>query len=60
MWISRFLSWIALREADYPVNNPRALDAMLAAIEEAREAQDSVGGVIECAAVGLPLASAAR
>ena len=31
----------ALREADYPVNNPRALDAMLAAIEEAREAQDS-------------------
>ena len=44
----------ALRDADYPVNNPRALDAMLAAIEEAREAQDSVGGVIECAAIGLP------
>ncbi|MBS6882362.1 MAG: chorismate synthase [Clostridiaceae bacterium] len=44
----------ALREADYPVNNPRALDAMLAAIEDAREAQDSVGGVIECAATGLP------
>ena len=44
----------ALRNADYPVNNPRALDAMLAAIEEAREAQDSVGGVIECAAIGLP------
>ena len=43
-----------LRNADYPVNNPRALDAMLAAIEEAREAQDSVGGVIECAAIGLP------
>ncbi len=43
-----------LRDADYPVNNPRALDAMLAAIEEAREAKDSVGGVIECAAVGLP------
>ena len=37
-----------------PVNNPRALEAMLAAIEEAREEQDSVGGVIECAAVGLP------
>ena len=43
-----------LRNADYPVNNPRALDAMLAAIEEAREAQDSVGGVIECVAIGLP------
>ena len=44
----------ALRNAEYPVNNPRALEAMLAAIEEAREEQDSVGGVIECAAVGLP------
>ena len=43
-----------LRNAEYPVNNPRALEAMLAAIEEAREEQDSVGGVIECAAVGLP------
>lgn len=44
----------SLRLADYPVNNPRALDAMLSAIEDARLAQDSVGGVIECAAVGLP------
>ena len=44
----------ALREQEYPVINPRALDAMLAAIEDAREEQDSVGGVIECAAVGLP------
>ncbi|MDO4270753.1 MAG: chorismate synthase [Eubacteriales bacterium] len=43
-----------LRAADYPVNNPRALEAMLAAIEDARGEQDSVGGVIECAAVGLP------
>jgi len=43
-----------LRMAEYPVNNPRALDAMLAAIEEARLEQDSVGGVIECAAIGLP------
>lgn len=50
----------ALRNAEYPVNNPRALEAMLAAIEEAREEQDSVGGVIECAAVGLPAVSAAR
>ncbi len=43
-----------LRMMDYPVNNPRALDAMLAAIEDARLEQDSVGGVIECAAVGFP------
>lgn len=45
---------LALREQPYPVINPRAQEAMLAAIEEARLDQDSVGGVIECAAVGLP------
>lgn len=44
----------ALRMQDYPVLNPRALDAMLSAIEDARMDRDSVGGVIECAAVGLP------
>lgn len=44
----------SLRAADYPVNNPAALHAMLSAIEDARLEQDSVGGVIECAAVGLP------
>lgn len=44
----------ALRSADYPVNNPRALEAMLAAIEDARMEQDSVGGVIEAAVIGLP------
>ncbi len=44
----------ALRQMDYPLNNPRALDAMLAAIEQARMGQDSVGGVIECAAANLP------
>lgn len=45
---------LALREQEYPVINPRALQAMLAAIEDARMDCDSVGGVIECAAVGLP------
>lgn len=45
----------ALRTQAYPVCNPRACDAMLAAIEDARLAGDSVGGVIECAAVGLPV-----
>src|SRR5699024_9461890 len=44
----------ALRMQEYPVIKPRALTAMLAAIEDARNDCDSVGGVIECAAVGLP------
>lgn len=44
----------ALREQPYPIINPRAQDAMLSAIEDARLEQDSVGGVIECAAIGLP------
>ncbi len=43
-----------LRRKPYPIQNPRAEDAMLAAIEEARLDGDSVGGVIECAAIGLP------
>ncbi len=45
----------ALRTQHYPIINPRAEAAMLAAIEEARLAQDSVGGVIECAAIGVPV-----
>lgn len=44
----------ALRVQEYPVHNPRAQAAMLAEIESARLACDSVGGVIECAAIGLP------
>ncbi len=43
-----------LRKMDYPVKNPRALESMLSAIEDARLQMDSVGGVIECAAIGLP------
>lgn len=43
-----------LRDQQYPILNPRAQNAMLAAIEDARLANDSVGGVIECAAVGIP------
>lgn len=43
-----------LRTAEYPIQNDRVRDAMLAAIEDARLEQDSVGGVIECAAIGLP------
>lgn len=44
----------ALRLMDYPVNHADAREAMLRAIDEARQEQDSVGGVIECAAVGMP------
>ncbi len=44
----------ALRTQQYPVINPRAQQAMLDLIDQAREAQDSVGGVIECAVTGLP------
>ncbi len=44
----------ALRQQPYPICNPQAQQAMLAAIEQARMELDSVGGVIECAAVGLP------
>ena len=41
--------------ADTPhVLNPKAWDAMLAEIEAAKAEEDSVGGVIECAATGLP------
>ena len=43
-----------LRSQPYPIINPLAEKAMLAAIEEARMDGDSVGGVIECAAVGMP------
>lgn len=38
----------------FPVIDSQAESAMLAEIDRARLAQDSVGGVIECAAVGLP------
>ena len=38
----------------FPVLNAEAGRRMLAEIGEARQALDSVGGVVECAAVGLP------
>lgn len=44
----------ALREADFPVLDPEAGERMREAIASARETGDSVGGVIECAALGLP------
>lgn len=38
----------------FPVLDPAAGEAMRAEIETARLAQDSVGGIVECAALGLP------
>lgn len=38
----------------FPVLDDAAGEAMVAAIDQARLAQDSVGGIIECAVVGLP------
>lgn len=44
----------AILQNGFPVIDPEAGRRMLAEIEDARLAQDSVGGVVECAAVGLP------
>ena len=43
-----------LSERYFPTVRPEAETAMRAKIEEARRALDSVGGVVECAAVGFP------
>ena len=39
---------------DFPVLNPAAGEEMRRAIAQARAQQDSVGGILECAATGLP------
>ena len=44
----------SLSQKRFPVLSAEAERAMLAEIEKARLAQDSVGGVVECAAAGLP------
>lgn len=43
-----------LRTQEYPIINSRAQQAMLDQIDQAREAQDSLGGIIECAVIGAP------
>ncbi len=43
----------ALRNLRFPLLDPSVEAAMRAAVQEARNAQDSVGGVIECAATGV-------
>ena len=45
---------MAAQEREFPVNDEKAGEAMRALIEEARMDCDSVGGVIECAVIGLP------
>lgn len=44
----------ALQKASFPLLRPSVEEPMRRAILDAREQGDSVGGVIECAAVGLP------
>ncbi len=43
-----------LKKKEFPTLDHQVAAFMQAAILEAKEAQDSIGGVIECAAVGLP------
>lgn len=43
-----------LNDATFPVLNSISGDKMLTAIEEAKLDGDSLGGVIECAAIGIP------
>ena len=45
----------AVRTAPFPVLDQQAGEAMRAAIHRAREAGDSVGGVVECIAQGVPV-----
>ena len=45
----------AVTEKAFPVQQDEAGEKMQAAIAAARENEDSVGGVIECAVVGLPV-----
>jgi chorismate synthase len=48
------LSKSLLSQSIFPVLDPAAGDRMRAAIEAARLDGDSVGGIVECAAAGLP------
>ncbi|MDO4540362.1 MAG: chorismate synthase [Syntrophomonadaceae bacterium] len=47
-------SLLALRRLEPPVLDARAGAQMLALIAQAADGHDSVGGMVECAAVGLP------
>lgn len=45
---------LRLQESRFPLLNPSREAAMRARVAEARAEDDSVGGIIECAAVGVP------
>lgn len=45
----------ALACADFPAIDPAAVQAMRAAIDEVAAQGDSIGGVVECCALGLPV-----
>ena len=45
----------ALKSTDFPVLDANIEKQMLSAIEDAKQAGDSLGGIIECAATGLPV-----
>jgi chorismate synthase len=44
----------SLQKAEFPVLEAKTAEQMLAAIEAAKKDGDSVGGIIECCAIGLP------
>jgi len=48
------IEFAALKAADFPVLDKKKSAEMLSAIEDARQAGDSLGGIIECAVVGVP------
>ncbi|MDD3428371.1 MAG: chorismate synthase [Oscillospiraceae bacterium] len=43
-----------LTESDFPLLNPQVQSAMTRAVLQAKQQQDSVGGIIECAVCGVP------
>lgn len=45
---------LRVRKRTFPVNDSKAGEIMISAISSAKKAGDSVGGVIECAVIGLP------
>ncbi len=53
-----FFNWVDPQldqiKTDFPVLSPAAAERMRATISQAKEEGDSLGGIIECAACGLP------